>query len=191
MISFKNYCLKKFMKKTFILVCYISFLSSCSLPFPSAKKEASSKSDTSLVDLVDSTRIIRLLIAKDKIGETLEPHDSSQLELLLNNKSPAQMVFESEVLSTTIPLVVVYYFKAGTESKKFIDELKVLADKYDDKIKFVVIDVDQLFSLAVDAEIEKVPTILFVENRNIIERIEEIPSIDQLNKKLINYTQKK
>ena len=75
----------------------------------------------------------------------LEKHNPEQLELLLNNVSPAKMAFESEVLSTTVPLIVIYYFKESQESQEFIKRLKNLAKKYDDQIKFVVVDVTAYF----------------------------------------------
>lgn len=144
-----------------------------------------------LINLVESTHIIRTLIVNNQLESLLEDHDPEQLTLLLNNVSPAKMAFESEVLSTTIPLVVVYYFQENEESKKFLQKLKKLAMTYDDIIKFVTVDVDQLFSLVQDAEIETLPTIVLVKNREIIEKIEDIISITQLEQLLKNHIIKK
>lgn len=94
------------------------------------------------------------------------------------------MALESEVLSANIPLVVIYYFKESIESQKLIQKLENLAAKYDNQIKVVTIDADKLFSLAQNADIEKLPTLLFVKDREIINRIEDSITIEQLEHKL-------
>ena len=167
-----------------IFLASLVFLPSCSFWHSDAEQDNLPTSSSPLINLVESTHIIRTLITKNKIGNLLEDHNPDQLALLLDNISPAKMAFESEVLSTTVPLVVVYYFKSSQESQKFIKGLKNLAKKYDDQIKFVVVDVDRLFSLAQDAEIENLPTILFVKNREIIDRFEGNYSMEQLEQKL-------
>lgn len=136
-----------------------------------------------LVDLVESTTIIRAFITKNKIGELLEEHDPKDLYRLLNNMSPAQMAFGSEVLSTTIPLVVVYYYTDSPKSYVFIKQLQDLALYYHDRVKFVIIDADELFSLAQEADIQQYPSIAIFEKGIIIDRIEQdisIEAIDQI-----------
>ena len=136
--------------------------------------------ESPLVDLVESTHIIRTLMCQNRLSAVLEAHDPEQLTLLLDNVSPAKMAFESEVLACTIPLIVVYYFKHDTRSQDYIKQLAMLSAKYKDKIKFVVIDIEKLFSLAQDADIAQVPTILLVKHRDIVERLESDMNIAQL-----------
>lgn len=78
-----------------------------------------------LVDLANSTKIIQTMMARKTLGTLLE--DPEQLDLLINNFSPAQIAFEAEVLSTEIPLVVIYYFKDGSKQQEFIKQLNQLA----------------------------------------------------------------
>ena len=164
----------------------IVLLPSCSFWATNSKTEPKEKLSP-LINLVDSTHIIRTLIAQNKIGDLLEDHDSEQLALLLDNKSPAQMAFEAEVLSSTIPLVAVYYFQESKESKEFIKQLEDLAIKYDNQIKFVLVDAERLFSLAQDALIEELPTILLVKDREIINRFESSLSKSKLEEQLAVY----
>lgn len=164
-------------KKIFFLS--LLFLTSCN-SLTTGKNE----SFESLVDLSDSTKLIRVVVSQSKLDELLEQHDPEQLELLLNNFSPAQMAFEAEVLSTTVPLVVIYYFKEGPQEKNFIKQLDKLAKNNEHKVKIVIIDSDKLFSLAQDAEIETFPTIIFSKNREILDRITKNISIDLLTAKI-------
>ena len=138
-------------------------------------------------NLVESTRIIRSLITQNKLGERLEDHSPEQLSVLLDNVSPAKLAIEVEVLSTTIPLVAVYYFDASQEKESFIKQLEELAIKYEDHIKCVVVDAQQLFSLVEDAEIENLPAMLLVKDREIIDRLEGEMSIELLEQFLLKH----
>lgn len=168
------------MKNSFIFFVLL-FLPACG----STKKNCDDAGG--LINLVDSTNIIRSLLIQNRIGELLEQHDPEQLDLLLNNFSPAQMAFESEVLSTTVPLVIVYYFKNNAQEQEFIKQLDYLAKEYDDSVKFVIVDADALFSLARNADIENYPTLLFVKDRTIIDRIEQDNNVTLLKQKLSLY----
>ncbi len=172
--------------KNILLPAVLILLPSCSFWSTNSKTEAESNLSP-LINLVDSTHIIRTLITQNKVGDLLEDHDSEQLALLLDNKSPVQMAFESEVLSSTIPLVAVYYFQKSQANDEFIKYLENLAIKYDDQIKFVLVDVERLFSLVQDAQIEELPTILLVKDREIIDRFEGNLSKRHFEEKLIKY----
>lgn len=161
------------MKKIIFLA--ILFLASCS------NSQKSTNDDTrALIDLVESTHIIRALISQNKLHELLQEHDQEQLSALLDNVSPAHMAFESEVLETTVPLVVIYYFKDSEQEQEFIKQLDLMAQEYDDRVKFVIIDVEKLFTLAQDAEIDQLPTILISRQRDIVERITDGITIDAI-----------
>jgi len=155
------------------------FLTSCSKP-----KEQIDQPPQALINLVESTHIIRMLISQNKIGDVLQEHDEQGLELLLDNVSPAHMAFEAEVLTTTIENVVVYYFKHNAYEQEFIKQLHALAQKYDDQVKFVIIDIDALFVLAHDAEIETTPTIFLMKNKVVIDHIEGPTSIELLDDRI-------
>jgi hypothetical protein len=157
------------MNSRYVLVLILPFLSACSVP----KNEAIKESIRLLVRLTDSTNIIRELISTKNLGKMLEPHTTEQLELLINNFSPAQLAFEAEVFTTTVPLVFVYYYEDNVHEQAFIEQLEELAIEYDDKVKFVIVDIDALFALAQDVGIEKSPTLILAHNRDILEKRDE------------------
>src|SRR5204863_9856649 len=101
---------------------------------------------SSVIDLVESTYIIRQLIKENTLESVLEEHDPEQLALLLDNISPASMAFESEVLTTTIPLVAVCYCNNDDAGHALlVQQLENLALKYADEVKFVIVDAIRLF----------------------------------------------
>ncbi len=164
-----------------LYLALLVFLPACSLQ----KNNEKNKQSNVLIDLVASTKIIRSVIAQNKLNQLLEEHDPEQLNLLIDNFSPAQMAFESEVLSTTMPLVLVYYYREDVKEKEFIEKLEQLAIEYENNVKFVIVDAEKLFSLAQDAEINTFPSIIFAKKRDIIARVTEPLSIDEIRKKII------
>lgn len=173
------------MKKTILfLFTSLFLLPSCISRHCDESKNTQSEACSPLINLTQSTRVIRTLITQDKIGELLEDHDPEQLSLLLDNISPAQMAFEAEVLSSTAPMALVYYYKESAESKQFIPQLEELAIAYENKIKCVIVDADQLFSLVLDTDIENLPALLLFKNGEIVEHIQSAITIDQLEELL-------
>jgi len=173
--------------KKLLLLLMLTLLPSCA-PWNAHSTIEADSSASPLIDLVDSTHIIRMLISQNKISGLLEEHDSEQLDLLLDNKSPAQMAFEAEVLSSISPLVAVYYFQKHKDRDECIEQLEALAMQYEDQIKFVLVDVERLFSLAQDAQIEEVPTLVLVKDREIIDQLNGDLSSDALKAWLSKYS---
>jgi thioredoxin-like negative regulator of GroEL len=163
------------MKKLYVI--FLLFLTGCSSKQDTASHEA-------LVDLVESTTIIRSLLCQNKLGQLLEEHDPEQLDILINNFSPASMAFESEVLSTTVPLVCAYFYQDSPQEQAFIKNLNALAAEYDNKVKFVIIDAEKLFSIAQAAEINTFPAIAWVRNREIFEYMHKNINVDTIRKKI-------
>src|ERR1700722_10163639 len=116
------------MKSCYILVLILPFLSACSTP----KNDDTKESTQPLVRLTDSVIIIRELISTKRLEKVLEPHTVEQMELLVNNFSPAQLAFEAEVFTTTMPLVIIYYYEDSAHEQTFIQQLEELAIEYDD-----------------------------------------------------------
>src|SRR5271168_2007423 len=110
------------MKKRYVIL--LLFITACS-----SKQDV--VSHKTLVDLVESTKIVRNLLCQKKIGQLLEEHDPEQLDILINNFSPASMAFESEVLSTTVSLVCVYFYQDSQREQTFIKDLDALAAEYE------------------------------------------------------------
>lgn len=161
------------MKKLLVLL----FLTSCAY-----KKTIDTSKN--LINLLDSVKIIRNIINQNKLSQLLEDHDPEQLEYLMNNFSPAQMALESEVFSTTIHLVVIYYYKESQKEIEFIKLLEKLANENINKVKFVTIEADKLFSLAQNNDINDFPTIVFTKKRKIIDKISKEINIDLIKKKI-------
>ena len=59
-----------------------------------------------------------------------------------------------------------------------------MASIYDEQIKLVLVDAESLFSLAQDAQIEVLPTLLLVKNLEIIDRFEGHMSVVDVKRKL-------
>lgn len=135
--------------------------------------------DTTIIDLLESTRILRTLIQTNKIGDLLENHDAEQLEALLNNMSPVQMAVEVEMIRTPVP-VIAYIFEPGIRHDHLLPMLKDLAHIYDQKVKFVMIDGPKLFQLYDLFAINTLPTVLFLKNGEVIARLE-----DDINRKVL------
>jgi len=163
------------------------FSSSCS----SSKQIVSKKADGPAIDLVESTSIIRELMRKNQLYKILEDHSQDELDILINNFSPATIAFEVEVLSTTTPLGVVCYASNSDQTqKKFISQFNEAALQYTTQAKFIMIDADRLYSLAQDAEIENFPTIILVKNREIVDRIEGYEAFTYLHEKIKQHCSK-
>jgi len=164
-------------KKIFL----VSVLVFSSLTLSSCSSATNTEDErTVLVDLVESTQIVNALIREHKLSDILQDHDEDQLALLLNNVSPAQLAFEAEVKSSTISSVVIYYYQDSPHEQEFIIQLKELAHQYDNRVKFVIIDADKLFSLAHDAHIEKFPTAVMIRYNSIAFNLTDTITIDQL-----------
>ena len=136
------------------------------------QKEESSVAGTPIIDLLESTHILRELIQTNKIGDLLENHDADQLETLLNNMSPAQMAVEVEMIRTPMP-VLAYFFESGIRHDHLLPEIKDLAHIYDQRVKFVMIDGPKLFQLYDMFAINALPTVLFIKNGEVIARLED------------------
>ncbi len=147
-------------------------LPSCSSIKNDAPIEQPSPSDSFLIDLLESTHILRELIQTNKIGDLLENHDVEQLEALLNNMSPAQMAAEVEMIRTPMP-VIAYFFEPGIRHDHLLPELKDLAHTYDQKVKFVMIDGPKLLGLYDIFAINALPTVLFLKNGEVVARLED------------------
>lgn len=157
------------MNKIILVLGVIVLLPSC---FSQQQQSESSHQDASIIDLGESTRILRELIQTHNIGDLLEDHDEEQLEALLNNTSPVEMAAEVEIIRTPIP-VVAYFFEPGLRHDHMMRILKDVAHTYNEKVKFVMIDGPKLFQLYDMFAINTLPTVLFFKNGEIITRLED------------------
>ncbi len=163
----------------YVIIASLIHLTACTTqvePDASSIKQDTEEREGPVYNLNDSTNIIRLLIKEDCIIDILELEDADpeQLNILLNNFSPAQMAFESEVLSCTLP-VIVHFYKAGSDAYASMHKIiKELACTYENQIKFVEVNTETLYTIAQQAEVDQLPTLMFIKNRHEIERLEGI-----------------
>ena len=138
--------------------------------------------ESSLVDLDESTQIIVELLRRNELSTILEDASEKELSLFVNNFSPAEMAFEAEVLNAPLP-VAVFYAAHEAQARQIVAEYEELAQRYEYRIKFVVILADKLFNLTEKAEIDTFPAVLIIHNRQEIGRLEgdlEVNSVSNL-----------
>lgn len=123
--------------------------------------------NNNVIDFADSVIIIRELLRSNSLAKILENPEPGQLDFLINNFSPAEIAFESEVLNCTDSVIVFCYQKLPDQNL-----IAGLQKKYPEQ-KIVLINGDQFPFLMYDLEVESYPTILMVKQREEIERFEE------------------
>ncbi len=151
-------------KKSYLwLFLNFSFL----LPFGSCSSNVQKANDP-LFDFADSVTIIRTLLQSNSLSKILENSDPADLDFLINNFSPAQIAFESEVLNCTLPVLIYFYQKDVTERTL----LRELAVEYADRLKIVLVEEEKFPTICKEAQIDEYPTVLLVDKRVEIGRIE-------------------
>lgn len=162
----------------FNVLFLLCFLPSCT---SSHNEELESEpAETNLIyNIEDSTKIVRALIATNKIHEILEDSDAEQMEYVLNNFSPMEIAFEVEVLSCTLPVIVYFFNKKDLSYQNICASLETIVQQHDENIKAVIIDVEKFYTLAKRSEITETPTLAFVKDRNMI--ILAVDNFDDVN----------
>ena len=158
---FKSYLLHTFMLRH--TVAYLLLL--CMLPSCIESDVTTTQSNDGeqeiIYDLNDSTDIILALLKSDELSKILEDTDPEKLDMLIKNVSPALMAFESEVLACTLPVLVCYY--VGEQKEQCKQWLLQLHEQHPN-IKYVSVDVDKLFSVSQQSEVELTPTLLLIKD---------------------------
>lgn len=84
---------------------------------------------------------------------------------------PTIDTFEAEVMQSPIPVLVDFYADWCGPCQSLAPTLEVLAEKYDGKVKVCKINVDQAQQLAIAHKVMSIPTMLFVKDGEIMERL--------------------
>lgn len=127
-------------------------------------------------DLNESTSIIMSLLKNGNISEILaeEAQNSPDtIDILIKNFSPAEMAFEAEVLNFKDPVVILFYDETNSNHERIDASFKELAFRYQNKAKFVKIEVTKLFKLVEQALVNSVPTLLVINKRVEVGRVEK------------------
>lgn len=136
-----------------------------------------------LYSLDESASIIIELIRTKQLKKVLQKENIENLDLLIKNFSPAEMAFECEVLNFPGKAIAYYYQESDADYQAIEKILKQVAINYPD-YKFVSINVNNLFHFVENSQIDTIPTIVIIENRNEIARLEKI-KINDLEKELL------
>jgi len=92
--------------------------------------------------------------------------------------------FETEVVQSTLPVVVDFYASWCGPCKILSPMLEDLAGPLTNKVKFVKINVDEANTLAQRMEIQAMPTLLFFKNGKVVDRSVGLPSRELLKTRL-------
>lgn len=159
---------------------FFLFLLSICLLLPGCDNQVTA-TNKYVYDFAESVTLIRQLLKTDSLPEILEDADAQGLDRLINNFSPAQMALESEVLNCTLPVLIYFYLHQIMDS----DFLEQLAQEYEDQIKIITLDADNFFSIAQQFEIEQFPTIIGMQQRDEIFRLERTDTLKECLKSFI------
>ena len=78
--------------------------------------------------------------------------------------------FEEKALKGTV--LVYFYEHFNMQSRAFMSVIEELAEEYSDAAVFLSVDVEQSPDIAMRYEIEELPSVLFLNNGEVIELIE-------------------
>ena len=123
--------------------------------------------DEPAINFSDSVKIVRELLKSDSLIKILDDAKPEQLDFLINNFSPAQIAFESEVLNCTDRVILYCYHLFSDQNI-----LMRLPQKYPGH-KIVIIDANQFPFLVNDMEVTTYPTLVIFNQRAEVERFEE------------------
>lgn len=132
----------------------------------------SSVAEASIYYLHESTAIICTLIEAKQLSSILEETSEEGLTLLINNYSPASMAMEAEVFNCTLPVILCFYKKSDDSHQEMFALFSECADHYNNQIKFIAVDVEQLPAIAQAFQVEQTPALSSMIKRHEIEFIE-------------------
>jgi thioredoxin 1 len=98
--------------------------------------------------------------------------------------------FEEKVLKSNLPVVVEFWSPGCGPCQMYVPVFEELASKYADKLLFAKIDVDENMVWANTYGVLGAPTILFMKNGEIVNRVNGYLSIDTLKKEVAKFVDK-
>ncbi len=79
--------------------------------------------------------------------------------------------YKSEVMQSDIPVLVDFYADWCGPCKMIAPVVEELAEKYDGKIKFCKLNIDDHKTTAITNKVMSIPTLFFVKNGELVERV--------------------
>ncbi len=79
--------------------------------------------------------------------------------------------YETEVMGSDVPVLVDFYADWCGPCKMIGPSLESMADKYEGKAKICKINIDEQRKLAMANKVMSIPTLFYIKNGEIVERI--------------------
>ncbi len=124
--------------------------------------------DPLVYDLDESTNIILTLLEQNMMQKLVIDTTPDQLDRLIKNFSPAEIAFESEALSCTLPVLLYFDDADGIDAMQPM--LEDMA-RHEDRMKVVTVDADNLFRIAENTQIATLPTWVLIKDREILGKL--------------------
>ena len=102
-------------------------------------------------------------------------------ELVLTDQN-----FSAEVLKSTLPVLVDFYAVWCGPCQMQAPIIEELAEKYKEKIKIGVLDVDQAQNTAMQYQVSSIPTLIIFKGGQEVERLMGLQQMPTLKEKLNN-----
>ncbi len=155
-------------------------LSGC---MPSAEKQPTHHHYQNLDDV---TETVITSIQRNTLKDFLQEQDTQQIATITKNFSPAEIAFEATVLNCPTPVAVYFFDTSAPDYKENLQLFDNYAHRFQDQVKFVTADVGILSRIMEKAEIDQVPTWMFIKDRNEIARIEGTITKEELDENIAN-----
>ena len=82
--------------------------------------------------------------------------------MIVNNKN-----FKEEVLESNVPVVIDFFAQWCGPCKMFGPIFESVAEDYEDKVKFVKVDIDESPEIAEKYFVMSIPTLKFIDNAEV------------------------
>jgi thioredoxin 1 len=92
--------------------------------------------------------------------------------------------FKTMVLDSATPVVVDFYADWCNPCRALAPRLDELAQHWQGRVRFVKVDVDREPELAGAFRVSSIPTLLFLADGKLVDRVQGIPSADTMQSKL-------
>ena len=91
--------------------------------------------------------------------------------------------FEDDINSSQL-VVIDFWAEWCGPCKRLMPVFKEVAEKMQDKVKFIKVDVDNMQEVASEYQVMSIPTLIFIRDGQEIDRVVGAPSKDSLESKI-------
>lgn len=163
--------MKKIKTYNIITLLFLCLLAGCNTQKESSQQQTAVK-ESPLHSLDASTQIIMHLIEKQALSTVLEQSNPQVINQLVKNFSPAEIALEAEALNWPQPVVLFFTQKDNPDYSVIRNIIERAAISYESQIKFIEIDVDELFNITEQFHIDRLPALLLMHQRAEVARAE-------------------